>query len=175
LHPPAPAGTRRHPPAPARRPAGLARPATGHGPAARPRVADTATATDGTGTAARTRTDTDGHGKPATVETRRSAGTVAAVCEQKSRQPAREAGKGKRPALKRGRRLGWVSLLYARNGGFRSYQVAGRKLFQREPPRKPSVDRFNADFGHDCTGPEETDKPRTDLWNHAPPSLSHQL
>jgi len=103
-------------PAPARRPAGLARPATGHGhrlrpglpttdAAARPRVA-------GCGHGHRTRTDTDGHGhgKPATVKTWQSAGRVAAVCEQKSRQPVKECRQGKGGRfVKLGRRLGWMA------------------------------------------------------------------
>lgn len=81
-------------PAPARRPAGLARPATGHGHRLRPRPTDT---------------DGHGHGKPASVETWRSAGRVAAVCEQKSRQPVREAGKGKAAgSLNAAVGLGWV-------------------------------------------------------------------
>lgn len=110
-------------PAPARRPAGLARPATGHGhrlPARvagpthgrglRPRPA-TAPATQ-TGHGQRTARP-HGHGKPATVKTWRSAGTVAAGFKQKSRQPVREAGKGRRPVFKRGRRVG-LGLLYSR-------------------------------------------------------------
>jgi len=42
-------------------------------------------------------------------------------------------------------------------------------------PARESGRLLSAAAGWDCTGPEETDKPRTDLWNHAPPSLSHQL
>ena len=129
-----------------------------------------ATDRHGHGTAARTApaTASHRHGK-----TWRSAGTVAAGFEQKkSRQPVREAGKGKRPALKRGRRLGWVALLHARNGCFGSDEVAGRKLLQREPPCEAPVNGFNPDLGHDCAGPEEADEPRTNLGNHSPPSLS---
>ena len=87
---------------------------TGHRPPVAARVAShgTGRTATGCGHGHRTRPDTadtdgHGHGTPATVKTWRSAGRVAAVCEQKSRQPVREAGKGKRPAVKRGR---WVGL-----------------------------------------------------------------
>jgi hypothetical protein len=81
-------------------PAGLARPATGHGHRLRPGLpaTDRPPATHGTaarprvagcGHGYRTRPDTDGHGhgKPATVKTWQSAGTVAAGFKQKAGNP----------------------------------------------------------------------------------------